>query len=363
MSKKPVLNLDTSNGFSEEYISHPERNDNQGIVEITDLVFSSESKLTQRKESRDSKTFVPSFLEELDDDHLHELVTNGGILYMNSLGEGVSGSVRKCRIRGTQMIFAMKTVKAAPNTALQKQLLRELKINRSCTSPYIVKYYGACYNNAECQLNIAMEYCGAGSLDAIYKRVRSQGGRTGERPLGKIAFGVLSGLSYLHDRKIIHRDIKPSNILLTSKGQVKLCDFGVSGELVNSLAGTFTGTSYYMAPERISGGSYTISSDIWSLGLTLMEVALNRFPFPPEGSPPPMPIELLSYIINMPPPLLPQEPGIKWSKSFQHFLCVCLDKDKTRRPGPQKMLTHPWVKAFERIHVDMEEFLRQVWSD
>jgi len=92
-----------------------------------------------------------------------------------------------------------------------------------------------------------MEYCAGRSLDNVYKQVKMRGGRTGERVLGKIACGVLGGLGYLHERKIIHRDIKPSNILITSDGNVKLCDFGVSGELVDSLAGTFTGTSYYMA--------------------------------------------------------------------------------------------------------------------
>jgi mitogen-activated protein kinase kinase len=103
-----------------------------------------------------------------------------------------------------------------------------------------------------------MEYCAGRSLDNVYKHVKKRGGRTGERVIGKIACGVLGGLGYLHERKIIHRgdvqywgtltiDIKPSNVLITERGNVKLCDFGVSGELVDSLAGTFTGTSYYMA--------------------------------------------------------------------------------------------------------------------
>ena len=92
-----------------------------------------------------------------------------------------------------------------------------------------------------------MEFCEAGSLDTLVRKITRRGGRTSEKVLGKIAEAVLGGLDYLHERKIIHRDIKPSNILVTKAGQVKLCDFGVSGELVDSFAGTFTGTSFYMA--------------------------------------------------------------------------------------------------------------------
>lgn len=92
-----------------------------------------------------------------------------------------------------------------------------------------------------------MEYCEGGSLEAIHKRIKSRQGRIGEKILGKVAEAVLAGLTYLHTRKIIHRDIKPSNIVLTRDGQIKLCDLGVSGELIGSLAGTFMGTSAYMA--------------------------------------------------------------------------------------------------------------------
>jgi mitogen-activated protein kinase kinase len=140
---------------------------------------------------------------------------------------------------------------------MHRQILRELSFNRSCDSPHIVKYYTSFLTPDSSSITICMEYCAGRSLDNVYKQVKARAGRTGEVVLGKIACGVLGGLSYLHERKIIHRgtafvflanvDIKPSNILITREGNVKLCDFGVSGELVNSLAGTFTGTSYYMA--------------------------------------------------------------------------------------------------------------------
>jgi mitogen-activated protein kinase kinase len=280
----------------------------------------------------------------------------------------------------------LQTISTSPNPAIHRQILRELSFNRSCHSDHIVRYYGAFLEDEDTSIAICMEYCEAGSLAAIYKRVKSRGGRTGEKILGKISECVLKGLGYLHERKIIHRDIKPSNILVTRQGQIKLCDFGVSGELINSMAGTFTGTSYYMAvsswrdpqaqqrcsreitlqPERIQGLPYTISSDVWSLGLTILEIACNRFPFPAEGEPPLGPIDLLSYVITMKTPeLQDDEPaGIKWSKALRDFIERCLEKDGPKRPGPHKMLTHPFIKKSESRmpQPDLARFVAEVWG-
>ena len=137
-----------------------------------------------------------------------------------------------------------------PDPAVHKQILRELAFNRDCRAPSIVQYYGAFIEESDMTIAIVMEYCEGGSLDKIYKQIKKRNGRTGEKILGKVAEAVLNGLVYLHDRKIIHRDIKPSNIVITKKGEIKLCDLGVSGELINSQAKTFVGTSYYMAVSR-----------------------------------------------------------------------------------------------------------------
>lgn len=243
-------------------------------------------------------------------------------------------------------------------------------------------------------IGISMEFCEGGSLDSVYREVKKLGGRTGEKVLGKVAEGVLNGLTYLHSHRIIHRDIKPSNILLTRTGEVKLCDFGVSGEFgTKGDANTFIGTSYYMAPERITGQSYTITSDVWSLGVTLLEVAQHRFPFPADGTemqPRAGLIDLLTYIVRQPIPKLKDEPeeGIKWTENFKYFIecwyvscpagkrrwwigssghlliaCVySLEKQPDRRATPWRMLEHPWMVEMKTKRVNMTQFLRTVWD-
>lgn len=213
-----------------------------------------------------------------------------------------------------------------PNPDVKKQIVRELEFNKSCASDHICRYYGAFEDESSGQISIVMEFCEGGSLDSIYREVKKLGGRTGEKVLGKVAQGVLNGLTYLYGHRIIHRDIKPSNILLTRDGQVKLCDFGVSGEFgTKGDANTFIGTSYYMAPERITGQSYTITSDVWSLGVTLLEVAQHRFPFPADGTemqPRAGLIDLLTYIVRQPIPKLKDEPQnkVEWSTKFKYFI-------------------------------------------
>lgn len=304
-------------------------------------------------------------VEGLDEEGWRAVARAGEIVELGRLGEGIGGSVTRCKLLHGKTVFALKEITTNPNPELQKQILRELQFNRSCSSPHIVRYYGTFLAEHSANIFIAMEYCGGGSLDAIYKRVKSRGGRMGEKVLGRVAEGVLQGLSYLHERRIIHRDIKPQNILLDSMGQVKLCDFGVSGEVVNSLATTFTGTSYYMAPERIQGQPYTVTSDVWSLGLTIMEVAQHRFPFKSEESEIPlMPIELLTFIVNMPAPELQDEPeeGITWTESFRHFLRCCLEKNPKKRASPRQMLGHPWLVGQRTKKVNMAKFVHQCWE-
>jgi len=187
------------------------------------------------------------------------------------------------------VVMAMKEIRLELDEAKFTTILKELVILHECVSPYIIDFYGAFYQ--EGAVYMCIEYMDGGSIDKLY------GGGIPENVLRKITFATIVGLKTLKDdHNIIHRDVKPTNILVNTNGQVKICDFGVSGNLVASIAKTNIGCQSYMAPERISGGAlaagaagaadgtYNVQSDIWSLGLTIIECAMGRYPYPPEVS-------------------------------------------------------------------------------
>ncbi|KAG8897753.1 MAP kinase kinase (MEK) [Tulasnella sp. 403] len=309
---------------------------------------------------------------------------------IGELGQGNGGTVTKVMHIPTKTLMAKKVVLIDAKPAVRKQILRELQIMHDCQSKYIVSFHGAFV--ADPHICICMEYMDKGSLDGIYKR----SGPIDIRVVGMIALAVLEGLTYLYDvHRIIHRDIKPSNMLCNSKGEIKICDFGVSGELINSIADTFVGTSTYMSPERIQGAQYSVKSDVWSVGISLIELVLGRFPFAEddgddsdfddldlestlspnnayEGLPPPRPrpkkkepmskkdkrkskgvslqgggmtmsiLELLQHIVNEPAPRL--TPSGAYPRESEEFIDACLYKDPERRPTPKELLKYEWIR-------------------
>lgn len=218
---------------------------------------------------------------------------------MRKAGQGLRGSMQrhfssagnlldetKATAGTTGLVMAMKEIRLELDDSKFAQIVMELDILHRCLSPFIIDFYGAFFQ--EGSVYICLEHMDGGSIDKIY------GDGVPENVLRKITLSTVMGLKYLKDEhNIIHRDVKPTNILINTKGQIKICDFGVSGNLVASMARTNIGCQSYMAPERISGGgiaaagapstgSYSVQSDIWSLGLTIIECALGRYPYPPE---------------------------------------------------------------------------------
>ncbi|KAJ3235741.1 MAP kinase kinase (MEK) [Chytriomyces hyalinus] len=269
--------------------------------------------------------------------------------FAEELGHGAGGSVAKVVHIPSGAVMARKHLSVNVDAEqdrrkAERNLKNELKILHKCRSEYIVSSFGAFVHDGG--VSVVMEYMDLGSLEFIYKTF----GPIVEAVVAKVAVRTLKGLVYLQEMNIVHRDIKPSNLLVNTLGQVKIADFGVSKELVNTQARTFTGTQGYLAPERIQfGTSYSVVSDVWSLGLTLMEVATGEFPYNGKGlvisdGAEMSLFDLIACINDHPSPQLPEG---KFSKDFEEMIALCVIKDHTVRPGPDVVLQQKSCVAAE----------------
>ncbi|KAF9954267.1 MAP kinase kinase Wis1 [Mortierella alpina] len=261
---------------------------------------------------------------------------------LEELGKGQYGTVQKVYHKPTNVTMAMKETRLELDQSKLNSILMELDVLHKSQSPYIVEFYGAFF--IETCVYYCMEYMDAGSLDKLYQI------GVPEDNLSIITLSMVKGLKFLKDElSIIHRDVKPTNVLINSKGEVKLCDFGVSGQLVQSMAKTHIGCQSYMAPERISQGqTYTVQSDVWSLGLSILETAEGSYPYPPEKYN--SVFAQLSAIVGSPPPTLPES----YSEDARAFVGLCLLKDAKDRPTYAALLEHPFLTKYNESEVDMK---------
>mmetsp|Transcript_7255 Transcript_7255/g.13430 ORF Transcript_7255/g.13430 Transcript_7255/m.13430 type:complete len:202 (+) Transcript_7255:632-1237(+) len=199
-----------------------------------------------------------------------------------------------------------------------------------------------------------MELMDFGSLRRLMDFIGGRG-LLPEHVVYAIALPILRGLQYLHRVKhTMHRDIKPDNVLLNSRGEVKLSDFGICSELANTsaLALTFIGTLSYMSPERMEHATYNYSADIWSLGLVLFELASGFHPYPVTHNI----IEMIENIRNLPPPTLSNQ----HSPELVDFISQCLQKNPSDRHPIEFFLAHPWIRKYDNTHVDLCAELRNL---
>ncbi|KAM7421867.1 hypothetical protein PAMA_010093 [Pampus argenteus] len=251
---------------------------------------------------------------------------------LEKLGEGSYGCVFKAHYKETGEIVAIKQV---PVESDLQEIIKEISIMQQCNSPYVVRYYGSYFKNSD--LWIVMEYCGAGSVSDI---IRMRNKTLTEEEIAAIVQCTLKGLEYLHFMRKIHRDIKAGNILLNTEGQAKLADFGVAGQLTDTMAkrNTVIGTPFWMAPEVIQEIGYNCVADIWSLGITAIEMA--------EGKPPYADIHPMRAIFMIPqnPPPTFRNPDL-WSPAFKDFVSQCLVKNPENRATATQLLLHPFIKS------------------
>ncbi|EXB45111.1 Mitogen-activated protein kinase kinase 4 [Morus notabilis] len=259
---------------------------------------------------------------------------------LNVLGHGNGGTVYKVRHKKTSLTYALKLIHGDSDSTVRRQLLREMEILRRTDSPHVVHCHGM-FEKPSGDIAILMEYMDFGTLETILKA----DGTFSEPKLAYVARQVLNGLNYLHSHKIIHRDIKPSNLLVNRNMEIKIADFGVSKIMCRTLdaCNSYVGTCAYMSPERFDpetyGGNYDgYAGDIWSLGLTLMELYLGHFPLLPAGQRPDW-ATLMCAICFGEPPTLPD--GV--SEEFRSFIECCLQKESSKRWSTSQLLSHPFL--------------------
>ncbi|XP_067943954.1 serine/threonine-protein kinase mig-15-like isoform X3 [Watersipora subatra] len=280
-------------------------------------------------------------LSEID---LSQLRDPAGIFdLIEVVGNGTYGQVWKGRHTRTGQLAAIKVMTVTEDE--EEEIKLEINVLKKYSNHRnIATYYGAFIKKQtkDDQLWLVMEYCGAGSVTDLIKSTK--GNSLKEEWIAYIAREILRGLSHLHASKVIHRDIKGQNVLLTDNAEVKLVDFGVSAQLDRTVGrrNTFIGTPYWMAPEVIAcdenpDATYDNKSDLWSLGITCLEMA--------EGKPPLCdmhPMRALFLIPRNPPPSLRQ--SRKWSARFQQFVQQCMLKDYTQRPNTEALLKHGFIR-------------------
>ncbi|XP_072964918.1 mitogen-activated protein kinase kinase SIPKK [Typha angustifolia] len=262
------------------------------------------------------------------------------------IGKGSGGIVQLVRHKWTGQFFALKVIQLNIEESIRRQIAQELKISLSTQCSYIVVCYQSFYDNG--LISIVLEYMDGGSLADFLKNVKT----IPEEYLAAICKQVLKGLIYLHHEKhIIHRDLKPSNILINHRGEVKISDFGVSAIIASSSGqrDTFTGTFNYMSPERITGAKHGYISDIWSLGLVMLECATGQFPYPPRESF----YELLEAVVEQPSPSAPSD---QFSEEFCSFISACVQKKATDRKSAQVLLKHPFLSMYDDLNIDLASY-------
>ncbi|XP_061825209.1 TRAF2 and NCK interacting kinase a [Nerophis lumbriciformis] len=281
----------------------------------------------------------------LDEIDLTALRDPAGIFELVELvGNGTYGQVYKGRHVKTGQLAAIKVMDVTGDE--EEEIKAEINMLKKYSHHRnIATYYGAFIKKnppgIDDQLWLVMEFCGAGSVTDLIKNTK--GNSLKEEWTAYICREILRGLTHLHQHKVIHRDIKGQNVLLTENAEVKLVDFGVSAQLDRTVGrrNTFIGTPYWMAPEVIAcdenpEATYDFKSDLWSLGITAIEMA--------EGAPPLCDMHPMRALFLIPRNPAPRLKSKKWSKKFQLFIESCLVKSHGQRPSTEQLLKHPFIR-------------------
>lgn len=248
------------------------------------------------------------------------------------IGKGSFGEVYRGREVATGKVVALKLIDLEKADEEIEVLQREIKVMSQISNPYVVQYYSSLMKGST--LWIVMEFMSEGSLKELLDVV----GPFPEDAIATVMKALFRGLDYVHKGHKLHRDIKAANILLSGHGDVKLADFGVAGQMTATMRqrNTFVGSPFWMAPEVIQESLYDEKADIWSAGVTGIELATGLPPYATEH-----PYRALFFIPKNPPPRLD---GPHFSRACKDFISLCLKKNPAERPSAEQLLTHPFLK-------------------
>ncbi|CAF0804432.1 unnamed protein product [Adineta ricciae] len=300
-----------------------------------------------------------------------EIIQNSGLFYINGerqlieqkdivkigpLGVGSCGEVFKMEHKPSKMTLAMKVMSRTASDEDNKRIIMDLDVLvKSHNFPHIVRCIGYFIRQTEVWIGMELMAC---CFDKLLKLIKQP---IPEPILGKLTYSTVTALNYLKEKQgVMHRDVKPSNILIDEHGNIKLCDFGISGVLVESKAKSRkAGCAAYMAPERINSSmadkpNYDTRADIWSLGITLIELATNAHPYANCQTD----FDVMSRIVTEDPPELPAD--LSFSDDFRSFVNNCLIKDYQQRPKYGPLMSHPFFIQSTEQPVDVAEWYRVV---
>lgn len=256
------------------------------------------------------------------------------IAIIKKLGAGCSSTVQLARHKATGELYALKCISLF-DKGLRDMLLTELNALFHSDCDALINFYGATYR--EGVVAVILEFMNLGGLDTVLRKAPEK--KIPERVLAAMSFQMFFGLAYLAYEHRVHRDIKPQNILVNTEGQVKLTDFGISRELSTAvMAKTFIGTFKYMSPERITHQPYSFNSDIWSLGLVLLECALGRYPYPESKTQ----IAMVMILTEGEPPIPPRDGS--FTDEFLDMITKCIARNPDARWSAEQLLEHPWFE-------------------